>query len=357
MGSIYRPFFILVAICSVACIGCQVNEQIDSGVDPPVTACIDHDKDGYGINCEEGRDCDDLDETVWEACEPDPDRCALPRSGCPCEEEDQEIACRTSRPVVSEDGSELCYAGSRVCQDGAWTACENMEPYIPPNSEGPLPDDGAHRDALLDTNPTDNVNGVCVGSCESACRGYYDCPSGIDIPSFPASSNIRYDLELDYMAVTYRAAIVLDNVDAVTGGFVRIFEGICPAGTSVYWWSIDPIIRFPDAAPPSQVTITASTDDVEADLIACGMAANCGPTANVMDCDETTCTLPVQPMDRVNAADGNIANPPSWNGGPMNLRFPYLRVAFLFDLNAPGRVTPPPRLEHYYVTYFCDPAE
>lgn len=355
MGFIYRPVFILIAVLSLACIACQENEQIDSGVDPPNNTCIDYDNDGFGLYCEEGRDCDDLDDTVWEACEPNPDRCSMPRSGCPCEVEGQDIACLTPQPQVSEDGSELCYAGVRVCQDGAWTACENMEPYIPPNSDGPLPDDGAHRDALLDTDPTDNANGVCVGSCEAACRGYYDCPSGIDIPSFPASSNIRYDLELDYLAVTYNAALIIDDVNVLTGGYVRIFEAICPAGTSAYWWSIDPIIRFPDATEWSEVVITASTDDNQANLAACGMATTCGPTANVMDCDAVTCTLPVQPMERVNASDGNIANPPSWSGGPMNLRFDYLRVGFFFTVAA-GRTLPPPRLEHYYVTYFCDPA-
>jgi hypothetical protein len=151
MGFVIRPL-LLVVVVSLACIGCEENDPIDGGVEPPENRCVDHDNDGYGLNCTEGLDCDDLDETVWESCEPDPDRCNIPRAGCPCEEEDQEIACRTSEPVVSDDGSSLCYAGLRVCQDGTWTSCDNMEPYLPIGSDGPAPgDDGAHRDTLLAT--------------------------------------------------------------------------------------------------------------------------------------------------------------------------------------------------------------
>jgi hypothetical protein len=338
MGSTVRPIFILAAVISMAFVACQENDPIDSGVDPPETRCIDHDKDGFGQYCEAGNDCDDLDETVWEVCEPDPDRCNIPRSGCPCEVEAEEVACRTSSPVVSDDGSELCYAGVRSCLGGIWTACESMEPYNPVGAEGDVPDDGANRDALLG-DPT-----ACVGSCDDTCMRTYDCPSGIDLT--PANStNVRYDLEFTYGATTYNAAVVLDDAGmaAGTGSFERMIEATCPADTMPVWWSIDWDFDFPEPGPIAEIQISGYTetiDGVHSSPVACFVSC---PTSGACTCDHPICA-----NDRINASDGNIFNQLDPNEAN------YGRLYLTFEIN--NNTAASPRLNHYEVFYFCDPA-
>lgn len=54
------------------------------------------------------------------------DPCASPRSGCPCDNEGASVECG----VVTERRGpyEICSMGTRLCAEGAWSACGVARP-------------------------------------------------------------------------------------------------------------------------------------------------------------------------------------------------------------------------------------
>lgn len=97
------------------------NDDEDSGTD----SCIDRDRDGYGRNCDKGKDCNDEDANITDECR----RCLVVTKDCPCKP--GTVAQRCVPPVIEVDGGILvCAEGSRYCRDGYWSDCETIGEYV-----------------------------------------------------------------------------------------------------------------------------------------------------------------------------------------------------------------------------------
>jgi hypothetical protein len=334
-----RPVSILLLLTSIlACWSCDTTEPIDNDADVGQLVCIDNDGDSYGVNCGPGLDCDDGDETVWDTCT-GPDRCATPNIGCTCENEGEEILCRTAEPVVSPDGATLCWAGVRTCESGVWSGCEGMSSYDPTGADDEefSGGGGAYRQPLL-VPPA-----PCPASCDSGCKQIYECPSGIDLlPAY--SDGLMYD---PFPPPGFSAAVVVEE-DSTLGVWARVLDSNCPAGTQPQWWSIDYEVAL--AVAQSAITIYATTAETAADAdMLGGLPAD---YATVAQCPGG-CAPPADPDNRANDADGNIENPIAVHGS-VNTKLRYLGLRFEWDHTA--GFTPPARMEHYTVYYFCDDA-
>lgn len=334
-----RPVSILLLSSVLACWSCDGAEPIDSDADVGELVCIDNDGDSHGVNCGPGLDCDEDDETVWDTCS-GPDRCASPNLGCPCQTEGEEIVCRTSEPVVSPDGASLCWAGLRTCSGGVWSGCEGMSSYEPPgiDDEEFSGGGGAYRlPVLLPAVP-------CTASCEVECQQIYECPSGPDL--VPANSlNLMYD---PFPPPGHSAAVVV-NATSNLGVWARVFDSNCPDGTMPHWWSVDYDVGLTVAQ--SRISIYATTSDTAAgaDMLG-GLPAN---YAVVAECPGT-CSAPADADNRSAPSNGNIENPPGGEHGAIDTRQRYLGLRI--EWNHTAGFTPPARMEHYYVYYFCDDA-
>lgn len=98
-------------------VGQDENDSITEEIVEEVTViCLDDDGDGYGINCELGKDCDDLNPNFGIIC---PDCSSGNVSGCSCKGK--------STPCYSDNlesiGKGICKAGTQVCKNGFWGAC------------------------------------------------------------------------------------------------------------------------------------------------------------------------------------------------------------------------------------------
>jgi hypothetical protein len=341
----------LIATTSIAGLlalgACQTGTQPADGLDPPVLTCIDSDGDSYGVRCEAGLDCDDRDPTIWADCEPT-DPCTAPRYGCPCDLEGEELECRTSNPVVSPDGSELCYAGVRECIEGIWSRCDSLDSYTPTGSD-PGEADGVNREPIVDRTLT------CVGSCDAGCQRIHDCPSQTDfIDDGTVYENLRYDLERTFdipgeESVRSGAATVLVD-GAGDGWFIRNIESDCPEDQMIQWWAVafeEPF--FPPPAEGMAVTIEVRAADRVEDfndgldwqtLVSCPEVEGADPT----------CTSPLQPHDRQFIADANLYHLLGWEGSRRGwLQF---RIRLTRDVVA----NPSPRFFSYDIYYFCGEA-
>lgn len=92
-------------------------------VDEP--RCLDADGDGFGVDCADGPDCDDADDTVFEDCS----ACSKPDEGCPCAAGDEPVMCELD-PVQVPKETVLCKDGMRYCRDGAWTGCMGVATFV-----------------------------------------------------------------------------------------------------------------------------------------------------------------------------------------------------------------------------------
>ncbi|MGD8860980.1 MAG: hypothetical protein PVI30_13310 [Myxococcales bacterium] len=90
--------------------------------------CMDADNDGFGRNCEAGRDCDDDDPELTDECY----RCVMPNVDCPCEPGTKPAFCKPDDQEVVMDGIRgilMCSEGTRYCRDGLWSECEILLQY------------------------------------------------------------------------------------------------------------------------------------------------------------------------------------------------------------------------------------
>lgn len=86
--------------------------------------CIDADGDGFGRRCDEGPDCDDDDDTVFEGCA----TCFAEKEGCGCELDALPVECELSAEEAAKS-SPLCKTGTRYCRDGRWTGCVGIASF------------------------------------------------------------------------------------------------------------------------------------------------------------------------------------------------------------------------------------
>ncbi len=336
----------LIAIAGIAALlylgACQEGTNPGEGLDPPVESCIDHDNDSYGVNCEAGFDCDDDDPEIWADCHPD-NPCATPRTGCPCELEGEEIACRTATPIVSDDGSELCYAGVRTCREGVWSRCESLYAYEP-GTEGDVGDDGVHREPLI------RYGQNCLGSCDTGCTRIHDCPSQPDFVG-DVYHNIRYDIGRtigegdDAMAVP-PGTILMENT--LEGWFVRTIGEVCPGDQTVQWWAVDfeePIMPPPGEGQVAHLEVRAAASEEDLDD---------RPWQSLLLCPEVgdggaTCTPPEHPFDRQFVEDANL-----FRRLGDDARQPWIQ--FRVRLTRESADIPSPRFMSYDLYYFCGEA-
>ncbi len=120
-----RTASILALLLSAACgTDAPIDASQQSGAsikgvpETSAEACVDADGDGFGPHCEDGPDCDDADDTIFEGC----DTCAEPEEGCGCAPDTLPVECTLSSMQVGDDNM-LCKTGKRYCRDRHWTEC------------------------------------------------------------------------------------------------------------------------------------------------------------------------------------------------------------------------------------------
>jgi len=99
---------------------CSDGKQPQGPAPAPTTwekVCIDSDKDGFGVQCASGPDCDDTNPEIHQDC-----GCSIPNDGCDCENGIAPVDCVISREFTNK-GSLLCNTGKRYCRDSVWTEC------------------------------------------------------------------------------------------------------------------------------------------------------------------------------------------------------------------------------------------
>ncbi len=126
------------------------------------SACVDEDGDGFGMFCSSGSDCDDQDPALNQNCldAGNVDCAVTPFSaGCPCLPGAQR-ECYDGPPAT--EGVGLCVAGSTLCIDGVWQACNGAVTPTPEFCDG--------RDQDCD-GQTDEGAGSPCGGCTPGCDG------------------------------------------------------------------------------------------------------------------------------------------------------------------------------------------
>jgi hypothetical protein len=124
--SLGRAALFACAALLVACGGSddgspQKDTQLSGLRNQAESACEDQDGDGFGEGCKAGPDCDDNDDTHFEAC----GACFDTEEGCECEPGTAPVKCTLEENVESN----LCLTGLRSCRDGLWTACEGTAQF------------------------------------------------------------------------------------------------------------------------------------------------------------------------------------------------------------------------------------
>ncbi|MEI8254074.1 MAG: hypothetical protein WCJ30_00210, partial [Deltaproteobacteria bacterium] len=82
------------------------------------STCVDLDRDGFGLNCSAGVDCDDRDANITDGCY----RCLGHPAGCPCEPGAAPVSCDLLTDTDHAYAGE-CHPGQRNCVNGEWGHC------------------------------------------------------------------------------------------------------------------------------------------------------------------------------------------------------------------------------------------
>lgn len=147
-------------------VGCGAEDPIDLGRGTtPTDNCVDGDKDGYGVGCTLGNDCDDADGAVTFEC-----TCDHEAPGCECTEQGKRIACGQVESQVG--GQTVCGYGESVCDNGAWSPCIiNNTVTLAPSGDGDKQGQVLGGPSACTTNP-----------CDPYCNTFIDDPSGLTDP-------------------------------------------------------------------------------------------------------------------------------------------------------------------------------
>ncbi len=113
---------LLAALALAGCTDAGIKHSAKGDAGP---ACVDHDHDGFGLNCALGRDCNDNDPKSTNECR----ICAHPDVGCPCSAGTQPISCFGQDETLA-NGNVMCREGTRFCRNGNWGQCEDIHGYV-----------------------------------------------------------------------------------------------------------------------------------------------------------------------------------------------------------------------------------
>ncbi len=341
MGWLFRSIMVSSLVATFGITACVERSEPDDGLDPPEARCIDRDDDGYGVHCEAGLDCDDTNAAIQADCS-EGMSCTHPRAGCPCEDEGEEIECRTPNPIVSDDGASLCYAGVRACQDLLWGTCDSLYSYDP-LSEDDLGGDGIERGAILG-HPE-----PCMGSCDTGCMSIYDCPSQPDF-TVENSNNIRYDLQRTVgegdEAVTLPSAMIIADGET-EGWFIRSLSAVCGAEQMTTWWALDFEVNMPSEEGIRLYIEARAADSPDGfvDLLPWKPLIECPEGARVGSCD-----TPENPHDRQFVDDANLYDALGFEDARrQNLQLRVRLVRDSADIDSP-------RFMHIQTYFFCGEA-
>src|SRR5688572_4074008 len=111
---------LLLASCSNETSAPSDPAAMDAGA-----PCIDRDRDGFGLNCPLGNDCDDRTAASTNECR----SCQFPDTGCACDANAQPTACFL-QDMPLDDGNVMCREGTRFCRNGLWGQCEDVHSYV-----------------------------------------------------------------------------------------------------------------------------------------------------------------------------------------------------------------------------------
>lgn len=342
MEWLFRLILVTSLVATFGITACQQRSDPNDGLDPPDANCIDRDDDGFGVHCEAGLDCDDTDNEIHSDCSTTMS-CTSPRAGCPCEDNGEEIECRTSNPVITDDGASLCYAGVRACADNLWSTCDSLYSYDPLSGDD-LGSDGIERGAILG-HPE-----PCMGSCDTGCMSIYDCPSQPDFDD-DNSENIRYDLSRTVGegddAVTLPSATIISD-GATEGWFIRDLAAVCGAEAMIQWWALDFEVRMPVPSEGLHLYIEARAADSPEDFVD-GL-----PWVTVVECPEGeragSCDSPEHPHDRQFVEDANLYDALGFEDARrQNLQVRIRLVRDSVELESP-------RFMHIETYFFCGEA-
>ncbi|HKQ67930.1 MAG TPA: hypothetical protein VJT73_01260 [Polyangiaceae bacterium] len=126
----------------------------------PIAVCIDHDGDGFGLNCAAGNDCDDENAALTNACY----ICAHDTPGCPCTTEAAQLDC--GKVTAKLGGQTTCAYGVSVCSGGKWGEC--------------IPDGKTVRSfhSSRGTLGLANATACSANDCDPYCKQFPDTPDG-----------------------------------------------------------------------------------------------------------------------------------------------------------------------------------
>jgi hypothetical protein len=111
-----RVHFVLSLLLCAACPSSWDWNAADEG--RRLGCAEDVDRDGYGLGCAKGPDCNDFDALTHADCAP----CAVPTEGCECEPGAKPVAC--FEQSLSDAETMLCEQGTRSCENGRWSKCD-----------------------------------------------------------------------------------------------------------------------------------------------------------------------------------------------------------------------------------------
>ncbi len=114
------PLFAAIFLLGVSC-----SEQDWGAPGASIsTACVDSDRDTYGVGCASGPDCDDRNANIFNNCGSEEINCDVgePQTGCLCENPGDTHAC--GKITVDTERATLCNEGMRTCgSTGVWSEC------------------------------------------------------------------------------------------------------------------------------------------------------------------------------------------------------------------------------------------
>lgn len=195
--------------------------------------CVDVDKDGYGVGCAGGNDCDDNNPNFALVC---PDCTKANHAGCVCTV--GAANCYSGDPAWLGKG--ICVAGVQLCKAGYWGSCEGE--ILPEPESCNSKDDNCN--GLID----EGVLSTC-GTCDMSCTQQQMGPDfgnqfdpgkdssngvGLDPQGYIILDKTKANIDLNHIWIANSSQKTVSKLDTKTGWEVARFNSCGnPSRTSV----------------------------------------------------------------------------------------------------------------------------